>query len=72
MVSVSDETFVKLLLVNSCRQWEDINKKIKNSFRGEKRNSKKKGSSLQPRYTSYFSTGNKRNINLTRVRGEMV
>ena len=41
IVSVSDEAFAKLLMINSWSRWEDINQIHENKFRSEKRSSEK-------------------------------
>ena len=42
LVSVSDEAFAKLLMINSWSRWEDINRIHENNFRSEKRYGDKK------------------------------
>ena len=65
IVSISDEAFVKLLLINSWDRWEDINQHHNNQFRIEKRNAPDKYvSNIQPKYTSSFLQTNKCNKNL--------
>ena len=72
MVSVSDEAFAKLLMINSWSRWEDINRIHKNRFRSEKRYSEKKRLSIiQPKYTSSFANVSRRTTNLTRGWGQV-
>ena len=71
IVSVSDESFSKLLMINLWSRWEDINQIHKNKFRSEKRHSdKKKQSTVQPKYTSSFSNVSRNTTNLTRGWGQ--
>ena len=70
IVSVSDEAFAKLLMINSWSMWEDINRIHENKFRSEKRNSDKKKSMVQPKFTSSFSNVSRNTTNLTRGWGQ--